>query len=178
MKEAHITSRFAGDVSFVLGELAAHTKHSDGCANGAGDAPCTCGLADALMRALGIASDLAPYVLQPLEPSLDDPPVTVTQTIDYGRELPKEPPQIIPAATLEKLSALRAKTDVETIRAMLERVGIDYSEHPCEADSQEPTAHSSRSGATNIEIHDGYDGFVSVLSFDKDGALERVAAWE
>ena len=75
----------------------------------------------------------------------------------------------MPTLHSESVALIRGSTpDLETFRTMLNRSGIEFTERP--------DKHSSH--VTNVEVEDGYPRFVSVLSFDKDGALKRVAAWE
>lgn len=63
-------------------------------------------------------------------------------------------------------------TDIEMIKAMLTRAGIDYEESTvCEG------AHNA--GMPQVSVYRGYTGFVTDMTFDKDtGALIDMGAWE
>jgi hypothetical protein len=68
-------------------------------------------------------------------------------------------------------------TDLETMRAMLQRAKIEFTERtrrPNElSEIQDPP-----DAVTILEIEGGYSGFLSKLSFDGSGALHDVAAYE
>lgn len=59
-------------------------------------------------------------------------------------------------------------TDRETLRAMLDRAGVIYTE-----DGLDLTVEA-KAGPAN----EGYMGFVAVFTFDGDGSLKSVGAWE
>lgn len=62
-------------------------------------------------------------------------------------------------------------TDLDTMKAMLERAAIEYK--------QEVETGGNYPGSVILTIEAGYIGFVSVLTFDKDkGSLLAIEAYE
>lgn len=59
-------------------------------------------------------------------------------------------------------------TDLETLRAMLDRTGVKYT--------TDSTSICIEAGAG--PKNDGYAGFATELEFTPEGALDAVGAWE
>lgn len=74
-------------------------------------------------------------------------------------------------------------TDKETLTAMFERAGIQYTD--VAADSSWGSSRDNGAGgivgipiASRFEVEAGYSGFVSCFDFDANGRLLTVSAWE
>jgi hypothetical protein len=62
--------------------------------------------------------------------------------------------------------------DLDTMRRMLERAGIEYDDNYPVENARNPQAH------TELVIWRGYSGFMSIMTFNVNGALIDIEAYE
>ena len=85
---------------------------------------------------------------------------------------------------IQLLPGENMKTDLDIIRDMLARAGIEgkerYEESACCEQSSSPRKKMvSLEGGIRIEVSDlGYAGFSTEFMFDRDGNLMAIGSWE
>ena len=62
-------------------------------------------------------------------------------------------------------------TDLDIMKEMLGRAKIEYDQEVCQFKNNDY-------GTISLLVEAGYIGFVSCITFDSDGALERIEAGE